>query len=788
MVDTFSRDIAGHPLSIEVGRLAEQAAGSVVVRYGDTMVLVTVCTAAPREGIDFFPLTVDYEERHYAVGRIPGSFFRREGRPPENAILASRLTDRCLRPLFPKGFRNEVQVIATVLSADQENPPEALAIIGASTALSISPIPFEGPIGAVRMGYMNGELSVNPTFAELQAGQLDLVVASTADAVVMVESGAKGVPEDVMLEAMRRGHEVNQELIEMQREVVRKFGKPKVSYTPTKSSTPELEEKLHELVGSRVEEIFVQGAARGERNEVMDALENEAVTAFAEAHEKPAVKEAFEKLVKSTMRTRILRYGKRADGRATEEIRPISIQVGVLPRTHGTGLFQRGQTQVLTIATLGAMTMVQNLDTLDPESSKRYMHHYNFPPYSVGEVRRIGATGRREIGHGALAERALEPVIPTEEQFPYAIRLVSEVLSSNGSTSMGSVCGSSLALMDAGVPIKAPVAGIAMGLIMDENTKEYAVLTDIQGVEDFQGDMDFKVAGTAEGITALQLDTKIKGIGFDVIEKTLSQAKRGRMFILGKMNEAIAQPRGSLSPYAPRMLKLKIPVDKIGALIGPGGRTIRAMTAEYGVSIDVESDGTVVVGSSNEEHAQRASRAIMGMVKDPERGEIFTGKVTRIMNFGAFVEILPGKEGMVHISELADHRVERVEDEVQVGDEVTVMITEVDRMGRINLSRRAVFSEGASKAGEGAPRPPTAPDGDRGPRPPFAGDRDRGPGGPGGDRGPRPPFAGDRDRGPGGPGGDRGPRPPFAGDRDRRPGGPGGDRGPRPGGGDRGPR
>ncbi|MBI4198347.1 MAG: polyribonucleotide nucleotidyltransferase, partial [Chloroflexi bacterium] len=493
MADTFSREIAGRTLSLEVGRFAEQASGAVLVRYGDTMVLVTVCTTQPREGIDFFPLTVDYEERHYAVGKIPGSFFRREGRPPEDAILASRLTDRCLRPLFPKGFRNEVQVISTVLSADQENPPEVLSIIGASAALSISEIPFEGPVGAVRMGYLNGELTINPTFAELLTGKLDLVVAGTSGAVVMVESGANGVPEDVVLEAMRRGQEVNQELIELQQDMVRRLGKPKMSYAPTPSVTPELESRLAELLLGRVQEIFVQGAARGEHNEALDSLEKEALTALGGTYEKGSIREAYEKLMKSVMRTRVLRHGKRADGRAADEIRPIAIDLGVLPRTHGSGVFRRGQTQVLTIATLGSMSMIQNLDTLNPEVSKRYMHHYNFPPYSVGEVRRVGATGRREIGHGALAERALEPVLPTVEEFPYAIRLVSEVLSSNGSTSMASVCGSTLALMDAGVPIKSPVAGVAMGLIMDEATKEYAVLTDIQGVEDFQGDMDFKV-------------------------------------------------------------------------------------------------------------------------------------------------------------------------------------------------------------------------------------------------------------------------------------------------------
>ncbi|MBI4311404.1 MAG: polyribonucleotide nucleotidyltransferase [Chloroflexi bacterium] len=776
MVETFSRNIAGRTLSLEVGRFAEQASGAVLVRYGDTIVLVSVCTAQPREGVDFFPLTVDYEERHYAVGKIPGSFFRREGRPPENAILSSRLTDRCLRPLFPKGFRNEVQVIATVLSADQENLPEVLSIVGASAALCISEIPFEGPVGAVRIGYVNDELTVNPTYAEIQTGRLDLVVAGTSEAVVMVEAGAKEVPEEIVLEAMRRGQEVNQELIDLQREMVRKLGKPKASYTPLPSPTPELEAQLAGLVKSRVEDLFVQGAARGERNVALDALESEAVEKLGEAHEKSAIKEAFEKLVKSVMRTRVLKHGKRADGRGPEEIRPISIEVGVLPRTHGSGVFRRGQTQVLTIATLGSMSMIQNLDTLTPEASKRYMHHYNFPPYSVGEVRRVGNPGRREIGHGALAERALEPVLPSEEEFPYAIRLVSEVLSSNGSTSMASVCGSSLALMDAGVPIKAPVAGVAMGLIMDEATREYAVLTDIQGVEDFQGDMDFKVAGTAEGISALQLDVKVKGIDFTVISKTLSQAKRGRMFILDKMREAIPLPRTALSPYAPRMLKLNIPVDKIGALIGPGGRTIRAMTAEYKVTIDVESDGTVIVGSSSQESAQLAHRAIMGLVKDPEVGEIYTGKVTRIMGFGAFVEILPGKEGLVHISELAERRVERVEDEVKVGDEVTVMITEVDRMGRLNLSRRAVYAEGAPReGGEQAPVPPRPEGG-----PPFGGgDRDRRPDDGQGQRpmsGPPRRDGPDFRRGPGQQGrgpGDRGPGGP-------RFGGPGRDRGPRP--------
>ncbi len=753
MFETFSRVIDGRPLTIEIGRFAEQASGAALVRYGDSMVLATVCTSKPREGIDFFPLTVDYEERLYAAGKIPGSFFRREGRPAQDAILVARLTDRCLRPLFPKGFRDEVQVIITVLSVDHENPPDLLAIIGASTALSMSEIPFEGPIGATRMGSVNGQLLVNPQYEQLQEGHLDLVVAGTRDAVVMVESGAKEVTEDVLLEALRRGQEVNQQLVELQEEIVRKVGKAKVDFTPAASTSGELEVALASLVGERVDGLFEQGAARGERVAAIDALEEEAKERLGETYERGRIGEAFEKLQKKLMRAKVIRQGKRPDGRGVEEIRPITAEVGVLPRAHGTGLFHRGQTQVLTIATLGSLGMTQTLDTLSPEDKKRYMHHYNFMPFSTGEVRRMGGAGRREIGHGALAERALLPVVPSEEEFPYAIRLVSEVLSSNGSTSMASVCGSTLALMDAGVPIQRPVAGVAMGLMMDEETREYAVLTDIQGLEDFQGDMDFKVAGTAEGVTALQMDVKIKGIGFDILEKALAQAHRGRMFILGKMQAAIEQPRDNLSPYAPRMLKMTVPADKIGGIIGPGGRTIRAMIQEYSVSIDVENDGTVIIGSANEESAQRAYKAIEGLVKDVEVGAIYTGKVTRLMAFGAFVEIVPGKDGLVHISELADHRVEKVEDEVQVGDEITVMVTEVDRMGRINLSRRAVFAEAPSQSGSDDPSEPPAgrPDGD--------GNRFFGGGRPGNDGGRRP-FGGQGRPGQQGrPAGGPGPRP-----------------------------
>ncbi len=735
MSETFSREIGGRTLSIEIGKYAEQAGGAALVRYGDSIILSTVCSAQPREGIDFFPLTVDYEERLYAVGKIPGSFFRREGRPSQDGILADRLTDRCLRPLFPKGFKDEVQVISTILSADQENQLEVLSIIGASTALSISEIPFDGPVAACRMGYVNGELVVNPTYQQVSEGLLDLVVAGTRDAVVMVEAGAGEVSEAVLLDALRLGQEVNQTLVELQEEIAAKLGKPKSQFVPATGAPSGLDAELESAVGQRIEELFAQGAAKGERNTAFDELQEEAVQRLAGTYDSGQVKDAFEALLKKVMRTRILRDGRRPDGRTIEEIRPISIEVGVLPRTHGTGHFRRGQTQVLTIATLASLGMTQTLDTLSPEDTKRYIHHYNFPPYSVGEVRRVGGAGRREIGHGALAERALMPVIPSEADFPYTIRLVSEVFSSNGSTSMASVCGSTLALMDAGVPITRQVAGVAMGLIMGEDSKEYAVLTDIQGIEDFQGDMDFKVAGTTEGVTALQMDVKVKGITFEIMERALDQALRGRLFILDKMVEAMPRVREDLSPYAPRMHKIKIPVDKIGAIIGPGGRTIRAIIQATKASIDVENDGVVTIGSSNQEALEQAIKSIEGLIKEPETGEIYTGKVTRVMDFGAFVEIMPGKEGLVHISQLADHHVDRVEDEVNVGDEITVMLTEVDRLGRINLSRRAVSSgdsDDSDGGGESSESRGPGPDGrsfgnsPRGDRQGRPGDGDRG--------------------------------------------------------------
>ena len=755
MVETFTREIGGRTLIVEIGRYAEQANGAALVRYGDSIVLCTVNSAQAREGIDFFPLTVDYEERLYAAGKIPGSFFRREGRPTQDAILAARLTDRSIRPLFPKDFRSEVQVINTVLSVDHENPPETLSIIGASIVLTMSDIPFEGPIGACRLGYMDGEFLVNPTYNQISGGDLDLIVAGTRDAVIMVEAGAGEISEEQLLEAMSLGQEVNLELVSLQEEIAQRVGKQKVHYIPLSQPSLDLQSEVDSMLQERVKGLFDEGAAKGERNASLDELKREAVERFEEEHDAGLVSEAFEKLLKKTMRNNVLFEGKRPDGRRPEEIRPISSEVGVLPRTHGTGMFKRGQTQVLSIATLGSLSMTQNLDTLSPEDTKRYMHHYNFPPYSVGEVRRMGGAGRREIGHGALAERALLPVIPDEGEFPYTIRVVSEVVSSNGSTSMASVCGSTLALMDAGVPIKKPVAGVAMGLIMGD-TGEYAVLTDIQGIEDFQGDMDFKVAGTDDGVTALQMDVKVKGINFEVMSKALEQARQGRLFILGKMSETMPGVRQELSPYAPRMQKISIPVDKIGAVIGPGGRTIKALIQETKATIDIENDGTVTIGSTSEESANAAIEALQGLIREPEIGEIYTGKVTRIMEFGAFVEIMPGKEGLVHISQLAEHHVDKVEDEVTVGDEVTVMLVEVDRMGRINLSRRAVYADEGSEQGEERPQ-----GGER------RSDGDRSQGG---------------DNGRGGYGARRGGY--SQGDAGRRPGG----RGPRPGGQGRGPR
>ncbi|MBI2872861.1 MAG: polyribonucleotide nucleotidyltransferase [Chloroflexi bacterium] len=691
MARNYEVEVAGKRLVIETGELAEQAGGAVTLRYGDCVVLATACISPqPREGADFFPLTVDYEERLYAAGKIPGSFFRREGRPSQEATLAARLTDRPLRPLFPKGLRNDVQVIITILSVDKENPPDVLGIIGASTALSISEVPFGGPVAATRMGYLDNQFVVNPTFAQIQQGALELVVAGTRDAVVMVEAGAKEVPEEVVLEAIRRGQEINQVLIDLQNRMAAEIGKPKMAFTAPKGVEPTLEERVSGIARDRLAALIDRGEAKGERNAELRAIEEELVQKLGDTDGKAQVAEAFDALLKRVVRTKILDQGRRPDGRGPRDIRPISCQVGILPRTHGSGLFTRGQTQVLSIVTLGSMREEQRLDTLSPEDTKRFMHHYNFPPFSVGEVRRLGSPGRREVGHGALAERALAPVIPGEEEFPYTIRIVSEVLSSNGSTSMASVCGSTLALMDAGTPIKRPVAGVAMGLVMGDHGR-FVVLSDIQGIEDFLGDMDFKVAGTAAGITALQMDIKMKGITLDVMRQALAQAQAGRLHILSRMTDTMPQTRSTLSPYAPRMVRITVPVDKIGAVIGPGGKTIRSIIEETGVTIDVADDGTITIGSVNGEASQRAISIIETLTREVEVGQTYKGKVTRLMNFGAFVEILPGKEGLVHISELAEERVTSVEDVVKVGDELEVKVVEIDRMGRINLSRRAVL-------------------------------------------------------------------------------------------------
>ncbi len=677
MTEVFEREIGGRTLRMETGKVAGQANGAVVVRYGDTVVLVTaVMSPQPREGIDFFPLTVDYEERLYAAGKIPGGWFRREGRPSTGGILTARLTDRPLRPLFPKGMRNDVQIVVTTLSADQENDPDILSIIGASTALTISDIPFGGPVSGTRIGYRDGQFLVNPTFADLNDSALDIVVAGSKDAIVMVEAGASEVSEDVLLEAMRLAQEVNGEVIALQEEMAEKLGKEKSAYISSPATPDEVKTAVVEFANTKNWDLV--GAAKDERAEAMRTVRAELVEALGEQYPADQLKAALEEHMKTVVRDRILNEAIRPDGRQPDQIRPIACEVSLLPRTHGSGLFTRGETQVLTIATLGSMGEQQRLDTLEPEETKRYMHHYNFPPFSVGEARPLRGPSRRDTGHGALAERALFPVIPDEDVFPYTIRLVSEVLSSNGSTSMASTCGSTLALMDAGVPIKAPVAGIAMGLIKGDD--KFQVLTDIAGMEDHYGDMDFKVAGTAEGVTALQMDIKIKGITYEILHQALDRAREARLFILERMREAIAEPRAEMSPFAPRMYRITVPQDKIGQVIGPGGRVIRSIIEETKCSVDIEDDGTVFIGSPNEEQAQRAIEIIQGLTKEVELGETYTGTVTRLTNFGAFVEILPGKDGLVRVEDLADFPVGRPEDVVKVGDEVMVMVIEVDSM------------------------------------------------------------------------------------------------------------
>jgi polyribonucleotide nucleotidyltransferase len=693
----FDCEVGGRRLIIETGKLAGQAEGAVTVRYGDTVVLVTVCVSdEPREGVDFLPLTIDYEERLYAAGKIPGGFIRREGRPSQEAILACRLTDRPLRPLLPKEWRRDIQVIVTVLSADQENDPDVLAVIGGSAVLSMSEVPFSGPVGAVRVGYLDGKLALNPTLAQLEDSPLDLVVVSSREAVVMVEAGAGEVSEDIIMQAIRFGHEANQEIISLQERLTQAWGKPK-SEAPALSIDPELASRVSEIIDAPLAQALTE-PDKPRREKVFKALKKELVERLGDMFPKEDIVSVFEAKLRDGVRANILERARRISGRGLREIRPISCELELLPRTHGSGLFTRERTQVLTITTLGSTRMEQQLDGLGIEEAKRFIHHYNFTPFSSGEVKRIGTPGRREIGHGALAERAILPVLPKHEDFPYTIRLVSEVLSSSGSTSMASVCASSLSLMDAGVPITRAVAGVAMGLVTDERGN-YAILTDIEGIEDACGDMDFKIAGTAEGITALQLDIKLKGIGFEILEGALEQAREARLTILDIMQRTIASSRAEISRYAPRIYQIKVNPDKIGTVIGPGGKTIRAITEETKATIDIENDGTVLIGSPDEQSARRAIEIIENLTREVEVGEIYTGKVTRIMDFGAFVEVLPGKEGLVHISELADYRVGRVEDEVKVGDEITVKVTEIDRMGRINLSRRAVLDNSSRVPG-----------------------------------------------------------------------------------------
>ena len=693
---SFQCEVGGRTLIIQTGKLATQATSSVTVTYGETVVLVTLCIApAPREGTDFLPLTIEYEERLYAAGKIPGGFIRREGRPSQEATLASRLTDRPLRPLLPKTWRREIQIINTVLSADQENDPDLLAIIGSSTVLAMSEIPFDGPVGAVRIGYINDEMVLNPTLAQLEGSELDLTVVSTKDNIAMVEAGAKEVAEDTVLDAIKFAHMANQSIIKLQEEIRQAYGKPKEA-APVHEINPETLAAVHQFTDAKLKTALFQ-ADKQTRQTHMDALQKEIVDSLGEKYPKAEVLDVFDKEVRKLIRSSILEKGQRVSGRAVNELRTITCEAGVLPRTHGTGLFNRGLTQVLCIATLGSLRQEQQLDGLGIEESKRFLHHYNMPPFATGEAKRIGNPGRREIGHGALAERALIPVIPKSEDFPYTIRLVSEVLSSNGSTSMASTCAATLALMDAGIPIKKPVAGISIGLVSADNNK-FVLLTDIEGIEDNYGDMDFKVAGTTEGITAIQLDTKLKGLPFSIFAETLENAKITRLKILDVMQQTIAAPRPEVSRYAPRMYKMKIDVDKIGAVIGSGGKTIRAITEETKATIDIEDDGTVIIGSSDEASARRAIEIVEGLTKEIEVGTIYTGKVTRLLPFGAFVEILPGKEGMIHISELADHRVATIEDEVKVGDEVTAKVIR-NEDGKIALSRKAVF--------ETTPRPST---------------------------------------------------------------------------------
>ena len=686
----FEIELGGRTLTVEHGKMAKQANGSVLVRYGDTVVLVTAtASSAPREGVDFFPLTVDYEEKMYAAGKIPGGFIKREGRPSSDAVLCARLIDRPIRPLFPEGFRNDVQIVATVLCVEQNNPPEIAAMLGASCALTVSDIPFMGPIAGVRVGYVDGTFVINPTEAQRAVSELNLTVAGSYDAVMMVEAGANELSEEIVLDAILFGHAEIRRLVTFQNNIQTVCGKEK--QTPAIFTlSEELESKVRSYAEERLDHA-TRNSDKLMRDADIAAIKAETVEQFIEEYPESTkeISQILYKIEKGIVRHMITHEKIRPDGRALDEVRPVSCEVGILPRVHGSALFTRGQTQVLTVTTLGSIGDEQIIDGLGPETTKHYLHHYNFPGYSVGEARPMRSPGRREIGHGALAERALFPMIPSVEDFPYTIRLVSEILESNGSSSMGSVCGSTLSLMCAGVPIKRPVSGVAMGLVRDG--EDYSILTDIQGMEDALGDMDFKVAGTSKGITAIQMDIKIAGITRDILASALAQAKQGRAFILDKMLACIDQPAAELSPYAPRVEVITIDIEKIRDVIGTGGKVVRKIIDETGVDVDIHEDGNIFITSPNMKAMDQARKMIEDIVREVEVGEVYTGRVTRFLKFGAFVELLPGKEGLCHISQLAKHRVESVEDVVKIGDQLEVKVIEIDEKGRINVSHKALL-------------------------------------------------------------------------------------------------
>jgi polyribonucleotide nucleotidyltransferase len=720
-IHTYTTELGGKKITIEIGRFAEQAGGAVTVRMGDTMVFATATMSEiAREGIDFFPLSVDYEEKLYAAGRIPGSYFRREGKPADSAVLVARVCDRTLRPLFPKDMRNEVQIILTAFSHDQEHHIDMLGIIAASTALMISNIPWAGPVAGVRIGLVDGELVAAPSIPQMADSTLDLRVSGTSEAINMIECGANEVPEDIMLRALMLGHEAIQPVLALQKQIQAEIGKPKSEYV-SKVTHDELIHEVAEKVRAEVRQVLIEQTERAARNEALEVIRerivaeydarNAEITDPEQQFKLAEVREGLEYALKEEVRRRIIEDGIRPDGRDYRTIRPLYAEVGLIPRVHGSGMFKRGQTQVLTIATLGTPRDSQELDDLGAEDTKRYLHHYNMPPYASGEARPLRSTSRREIGHGMLAETALRAMIPPEDEFPYTVRLVSEVLSSNGSTSMASVCGSTLALMDAGVPIKRPVAGISIGLVTAGD--KFAILTDIQGMEDHLGDMDFKIAGTDKGITAIQLDIKIGGVSEEIIRLSLSQALEARLQILEVIKAAIPAPRAQLSDYAPRMTVIKIDPEKIGMVIGPGGKTVRSIQDSTGVKIDIQEDGTVFVAGTDGPSTARAVEKILGMTEEVEIGRIYTGKVTRIESYGAFVEILPGKEGMVHISQLADYRVNSVEDEVALGDEIMVMVTDVVD-GKVRLSRQAVLEGWTPEEARAHDRPSGGRGGSRG--------------------------------------------------------------------------